>query len=466
MLYQLQTVPVPIMVENEKAQSYTYLQVRTPYIALNSETYISLRIQELETCRGIGYEFYCEELFVVKYKTQYSCESTIYFDLGTFIIKENCKFQYYFNKMDVKSSVLDGGHEIILAIWPNTKYVTCNDNHNYPIKISSHLQVLLKRTVQCNCDIHAENHLLLESIAACLGKQSALTMYYIVNSALNYFDNLIGNLETEKLDMHMSQNWTTKEQVFPTSLQTSDFDTNLLKAPKTLKDLVKQYKQNGHISDKSNKDNNKHSFFNNIIMDIFLFIAAILSMLATIAIIHLVCRHTKLKALVTGIAFHRIKQTEALLDNEKMLLNCTAQWYTIAVLNLMIIGLVIYIFATTQKCPIFKSRLYSNTVTVILFFSDVKQYIPVKLCKTARSIHLFQIYGQLTSDQVTLERKYLWDVIKIDWGEVFVTLNGAIIQLPISVKVPFRDKYRLRGFMRKRSLLLHVMLRKGHLGMH
>ena len=153
---------------------------------------------------------------------------------------------------------------------------------------------------------------------------------------MNYFDNLIENLETEKLDMYISQNWTTKEQVFPISLQTSEFDTNLLKAPKTLKDLVKQYKQNGHISDKSNKDNNKCSFFNNIIIDIFLFIAAILSMLATIAIIHLVCRHTKLKALVTGIAFHPTKQTEALLDNEKILLNCTAQWYTIVALTLML----------------------------------------------------------------------------------------------------------------------------------
>ena len=86
----------------------------------------------------------------------------------------------------------------------------------------------------------------------------------------------------------------------------------------------------------------------------------------------------------------------------------------------------------------------------MLFFSDIKQYIPVKLSKTAGSIHLFQIYGQLAPDQITLERKYLWDVIRIDWREVFVTLNGAIIQLPISVKVPLRDKYRLRSLMRIR----------------
>ena len=126
----------------------------------------------------------------------------------------------------------------------------------------------------------------------------------------------------------------------------------------------------------------------------------------------------------------------------------------------MIIDLTIYVLATTQKCTIFK-RLYSNTVTVMLFFSDIKQYVPVKLCKTMGSIHLFQIYGQLFPEQITLERKYLWYIIKIDWREVVVTLNGTIIQLPISVKIPLRDKYRLRCIMRKRSLLLHVMLRQG-----
>ena len=76
------------------------------------------------------------------------------------------------------------------------------------------------------------------------------------------------------------------------------------------------------------------------------------------------------------------------------------------------------------------------------------------------SIHLFQIYGQLTPDQTTLERNYLWDLVRIDWREVFVTLKGTIIQLPISAKIPLRDKYRFRCIMRKRSLLLHVILRQ------
>ena len=329
-----------------------------------------------------------------------------------------------------------------------------NDNHNFPIKIPSHPYVLLKRTVPCNCGIEAENNFLLESIAACPGKQSALTVYYTVNMVfLHYFDSL-----TENLEIHISPNWTTQEQMFPISLQTSEFDSKLLKAPKTLKDLVHQHNQKGQILHKINKSDTKHSIFDNIIMDIFLFIDRILSMIA--AIIHLICKHTKLKALLMGIASQPIKQTEAILGIGKEQQNCTMQWYTIAALTLMIIVLQFTFFNYT-KVYNFQKRLFSNTDTMMLFFSDVKQYVPVKLCKTAGSIHLFQIYGQFTLDQVTLERKYLWDVIKIDWGGVFVTLNGTIIQFPISVKIPLKDKYRLRYLMRKRSLLLHVMLRQG-----
>ena len=52
---------------------------------------------------------------MVKYKSKYSCESTIYFDLDPGIIKDNSEFTFYYNKTDVTLTVLDGGNEIILA---------------------------------------------------------------------------------------------------------------------------------------------------------------------------------------------------------------------------------------------------------------------------------------------------------------------------------------------------------------
>ena len=41
--YQIETVPVMIIDQNTQTQSYTHLQINKPYIALNSETYISIR---------------------------------------------------------------------------------------------------------------------------------------------------------------------------------------------------------------------------------------------------------------------------------------------------------------------------------------------------------------------------------------------------------------------------------------
>ena len=87
-LYQIETVPVPIIDQNTQVQSYTHLQIKKPYIALNSETYITIRQQELWTCKRIGYEFYCEDLFVVKHKSKYSYKSAIYFNLNSETIKE------------------------------------------------------------------------------------------------------------------------------------------------------------------------------------------------------------------------------------------------------------------------------------------------------------------------------------------------------------------------------------------
>ena len=458
-LYQLETVPVPIIDRNENAQSYTHLQVTKPYIALNSETYISLRIQEMEACKKIGYEFYCEELFVVKHRSQHNCESANYFDLNDEIIKENCEFQYFYNKTDVKPAVLDGGNEIILANWPKSKYVICKDNHEYPIKIPRHPYVLLKRSVVCNCDIHAEEHSLLESIATFPGKQSDMTIYYTVNTAfMPYLDTFKEDLELPSLEIN--QNWTTQKQVLPISLQATPFDSKLINAPKTLKGKVQQYKQKSKMLDKTPEDKPKDDFFDNIAVDIFLFSAAIISMLTIIAIIHLMCRHSKLKTLLTGIAFQPVNQAEAVVAKQAKEF-CTAQWYMIAALTMLTILLIVYICLSNQKCAMFKRRLYSNTVTIMLFFSDVKQYIPVKLCKTAGSIHLFQIYGQLDPNQIILEKNCLWDMIKIDWKEVFVNLNGTIVRMPKTVKIPLRDKYRLRTLLDKHSLLLHVMLQQG-----
>ena len=52
-LYQIETVKVPITDKNTAAHSYTEMQISKPYIASNKEYYIQLVIPELVMCKGL-----------------------------------------------------------------------------------------------------------------------------------------------------------------------------------------------------------------------------------------------------------------------------------------------------------------------------------------------------------------------------------------------------------------------------
>ena len=53
---------------------------------------------------------------------------------------------------------------------------------------------------------------------------------------LNYFEGLIDTLQ-------MLQNMTMQEHILPISLESDDFDKELLEAPKMLRELVENYKK-------------------------------------------------------------------------------------------------------------------------------------------------------------------------------------------------------------------------------
>ena len=223
-LYQVETVPMLILDASNKVQFYTQLKIEKPYIALNDETYISICPQVLNNCKRIGYEYFCEELFVVKSRHKYSCASTVYFN-SNHDIKENCDFYYYHNTTKVTLSVLDGGKQIILAHWPSYKRIICTYNNNIPINIPSHLYVLLDRNILCNCDIEA---------AACEehGKPD-LEMYL---AFVDYVEQL-----NETITIPINRNWTNAKQPIPISLDAFQVSSRLMHANIMLKDFMDQY---------------------------------------------------------------------------------------------------------------------------------------------------------------------------------------------------------------------------------
>ena len=134
---------------------------------------------------------------------------------------------FYFNKIDITPTVLNGGNEIILAHWPNDKHIISTTN-NIPIEIPSHPYVLVNRSVLCNCCIEAENNFLLESLAACHDTNTRLIMYFSVNTAFTHYIDQF-NL-TEELEMPIVTNKSTSEFTLPVFLNKSTFGYTLLSA--------------------------------------------------------------------------------------------------------------------------------------------------------------------------------------------------------------------------------------------
>ena len=120
-----------------------------------------------------------------------------------------------------------------------------------------------------------------------------------------------------------------------------------------------------------------------------------------------------------------------------------------------VLSLIIVTFLHYRKSRLCKGYKFSNVGKIMLFISDVQNYVPIKLCKTVGSIHLFKIKGTLNPKNIKLNKNYLWDTLEIDCKEVRVTSNDNKIDLPRIVAIRIWDKIKVRRLMNREPLFSH-----------
>ena len=145
------------------------------------------------------------------------------------------------------------------------------------------------------------------------------------------------------------------------------------------------------------------SFLNSFLVDLLIFTATLITLIITLVIIYVMYGESKLKALVTNVAMQRIRTVEA-ADMSEMLCTCKMQWYIMGMLTIITLGMLYLVTNKLRKSSFFKGCLFSNNTKVLLFISSTHSYIPIKLCRVARSIHLFRIRGRLNPDNVKLKK--------------------------------------------------------------
>ena len=90
-------------------------------------------------------------------------------------------------------------------------------------------------------------------------------------------------------------------------------------------------------------------------------------------------------------------------------------WIIIIWLSFILLCVLFLTIEKLYRMPIFRKYCYSNTIKIMIFISDIKSYVPIKLCKTSSSIHLFKLTGSINKENITLHKNTLWDIMEIDW---------------------------------------------------
>ena len=135
-------------------------------------------------------------------------------------------------------------------------------------------------------------------------------MYFTINMAFANYLEMFPNL-TDSLKFPLIKNRTTYEQTLPVNLNISNFDKSLLHASTNLKDFINSYTKRKEMFDlqerhESTLNTNKNFFSNNHIVDIFMFVSSIISLISTTLFIYLMCKHKKIRMLIVSLVLHQV----------------------------------------------------------------------------------------------------------------------------------------------------------------
>ena len=147
--------------------------------------------------------------------------------------------------------------------------------------------------------------------------------------------------------------------------------------------------QERHDSMELELNTNKNFFSDNYIVNIFLFITAIIFLLATTLTLYLLCKNKKLWTLIASLVLQHVKEVSTVTQKE-INSECTALTYISVVLT--ILGLVMFAILHYRKSKLCKGCTFFHAVKIMIFIWEVQYYVPIKLCRTAGRIHLFNNY--------------------------------------------------------------------------
>ena len=149
------------------------------------------------------------------------------------------------------------------------------------------------------------------------------------------------------------------------------------------------------------------NFFLNQIVSILMFTSSIISIVTIMLVIYLFCKHKHIRTIVASLILYKTKEVVAKSKLNTEVNNSECGTLAYIVMALTILSMATVIFLHFRKSKLCRGYRFSNIVKIVLFISDVQNYILIKLCITSGSIHLFKVKGTLKPGDIKLNRHYL-----------------------------------------------------------
>ena len=348
-LYEIETVHVPINDKNHDLDSYTKVVVNKPYIAANNDHYIQLEIQELNMCKVIQRDFFCEELFMMKQNSMTTCESALLYNDHDENIGDLCSFEINLNKT-VIPSVLDGGSETALANVKLDTQLTCYSEVKMKLPRSNY--ILTNRSILCTCSIHSGLSFIPPDIGACEDDNEMPAFHYTKNLAFAHkYSELLENKQKGKA-IEFPDIITNDENlgIFNLDLNKTKWANGRYKI-NTLKEWVEAQKTKLHKKGMENDslaprpdirvDLDKITYLTATQQKFSIFTLFVTMSALTIYVIWLSCKLRKLKVMATAIALGKLPHVHSLTFGEDVV--CQNAWISLIFSAITVIGICIWI---------------------------------------------------------------------------------------------------------------------------
>ena len=457
-LYEVETVPVPVIDKNVKADSYSQVRIEKSYIAAGTDYYIQLRISELLMCKSIRHIYYCEELFVIKHKSRHSCVSAIFYNLGPATVTKNCRFDYYYN-ITVPPVILDGGRDVLLANFHGPRSLKCSSvNGGLAKPAPENTYAVVNREFLCDCQLDLEHASVLRQLSLC-SKSSTSKMHKKFTINLAFWEMF--KKRSPNSASNIQPQYAEEVQTFSVDLY--DLQIGKLDQPVDLERLMETMGTNGQkIStiEERGAEQPIQKIMPRWLNNILVMTCTAMTTVLMIIILVLLAKHFKMKALVSMLAIQTVPppaeavnitaaMMSAMIAPDPAIGTKVVCAYPVAVIWQNILGYLVLAYAITQFFrPVTWCKRYKYNkkcaLYIFVYDEDHERYSPLKIMSLKGQMHNYRMKYTGEGISLTLVRSWTYDTITISWGGVQVMDKSDPINLPATVTVALRHKIMTR----------------------